>query len=964
MNQVKIFCLIAALTFSWFAVRTPAVFSSYQTQSNTVNFERDIRPLLHTHCSECHGASKQKAGLRLDQKAAAMKVIVPGKSDTSELIRRITSTNKSEMMPPTGERLSSHEIALLKAWIDAGANWPETEKIVAEAKRADKSWWSLQPIKSVEPPMPKGIPASWAKSPIDRFIFAKLAERNLQPSAPADRRTLIRRVSYDLTGLPPAPEQVESFVNDKAPNAYEKLVDRLLASPHYGEQWGRHWLDVARFGESKGFERNVTVNNVWPYRNYVIRSFNSDKPFNRFIIEQLAGDVVGRGNPAIEVGTAFLVCGAYDDVGNQDATQQKIIRANTLDDLITATSNAFLGLTVNCARCHNHKFDPIPTEDYYRLRAAVEGVQHDERALATDEEKQRYAEKAKPLETRRSELTKEKSALEKSIAERAKEKAAQVASYELPKITRHFNEHRFAPTPARYLKFKMLAHADNPKSAVNARVDEFEVWTKDRNVALASNGGKALGATTRKAEDFANANAYGVELVNDGKFGERWFVAAPAELTIEFPRTETIERIVFSHDRTAAPDTIVTGIGPFVTEYQVLVSLDGKDWKAVADSTSRRPYNEAHLIERFAPAVMSAEEKQKRTSLEAELASLNRELKAISPLPMVWAGKFEQPKETTYVHKGGDPQRRGADVRPASLAVLDGALKSFDLPADAPESERRLALANWIANDENPLTVRVLANRIWHYHFGTGIVDTPSDFGYLGGKPSHPELLDWLARRLQTNGWQLKALHREILLSQTYQQSGANREDAAKQDGSTRLLWRFPPRRLQAEEIRDSILSVAGKLNLQMGGPSFRLYRYLEDNVATYLPLDQHGPETYRRAVYHQNARSSLVDGLTDFDLPDNAGSAPSRISTTSPLQALTLLNHQFTLDMADALEARVKQEAPNNEAAQIRHAFALAFQRQPAQAEESAALQLIARHGWRAFCRALLNANELIYLQ
>ena len=961
MKRVKFFCLFAVLTCSWFAVKSPAVFATYNAQSNTVNFERDIRPLLHARCSECHGATKQKAGLRLDQKAAAMKVIVPGKSGASELIRRVTSTDKSEMMPPTGERLAPREIALLKAWIDAGANWPETEKTITEAKRADKSWWSLQSIAAVEPPITKGIPAAWAKSPIDRFIFAKLAERNLQPSAPADRRTLIRRVSYDLTGLPPAPEQVEAFVNDQAPNAYEKLVDRLLASPHYGEQWGRHWLDVARFGESKGFERNVTVNNVWPYRDYVIRSFNSDKPFNRFIVEQLAGDVVGRGNPAIEVGTAFLVCGPYDDVGNQDKTQQQIIRANTLDDLITATSNAFLGLTVNCARCHNHKFDPIPTEDYYRLRAAFEGVQHDERALATDEEKQRYAEKAKPLETRRSELTKEKSALEKSIAERAKEKAAQVASYELPEITRHFNEHRFAPVAARYLKFKMLAHSENPKSAVNARVDEFEVWTKDRNVALATNGAKAIGATTRKAEDFANA--YGVELVNDGKFGERWFVAAPAELTIEFPRTETIERIVFSHDRTAAPDTIVTGIGPFVTEYQVLVSLDGKDWKAVADSTSRPPYNEAHLIERFAPAVRSAEEKQKRASLDAELAQINRELKAIPPLPRVWAGKFEQPKETTYVHKGGDPQRRGADVQPASLAVLDGAMKPFELPADAPESERRLALANWIASDENPLTARVLANRIWQNHFGTGIVDTPSDFGFLGGKPSHPELLDWLARRLQTNGWQLKALHREILLSQTYQQSGAQREDAAKQDGSTRLLWRFPPRRLHAEEIRDSILSVAGKLNLQMGGPSFRLYRYLEDNVATYIPLDQHGPETYRRAVYHQNARSSLVDGLTDFDLPDNAGSAPNRISTTSPLQALTLLNHQFTLDMAEALAARVKQETPNNEAAQIRRAFALALQRQPSQAEESAALQLIAKHGWRAFCRALLNANELIYL-
>jgi hypothetical protein len=296
--------------------------------------------------------------------------------------------------------------------------------------------------------------------------------------------------------------------------------------------------------------------------------------------------------------------------------------------------------------------------------------------------------------------------------------------------------------------------------------------------------------------------------------------------------------------------------------------------------------------------------------------------------------------------------------------VLDGALPPFTLPADAPESERRLALANWIASDQNPLTARVLANRIWQYHFGTGLVDTPSDFGYLGGKPSHPELLDWLARRLQSHGWKLKALHREIVLSQTYQQSSAYREDAAKLDGNTRLLWRFPPRRLHAEEIRDTMLHVAGKLNLQLGGPGFRLYRYLEDNVATFVPLNQHGAETYRRAVYHQNARSSWVDGLTDFDLPDNAGPAPNRISTTSPLQALTLLNHSFTLAMADALTERVKQDAPNDEAAQVRRAFALALQRQPSREEETAALQLLAKYGWRAFGRALLNANELFYVQ
>lgn len=933
-------------------------------QSGAVDFERDIRPLLHSRCVQCHGPAKQQSGLRLDIGAAALKgglsgaVIVPGKSSESELIRRVTSSDPVEMMPPTGERLTQREIALLRAWIDGGAIWPETEGVVAESKRADKTWWSLQPLGKVEPP----AGSDWAESPIDRFIQARLAESNLRPSPPADRRALIRRASYDVTGLPPTPEEVEAFINDRSDDAYEKLVDRLLASPHYGERWGRHWLDVARFGESKGFEQNHIIDNLWQYRDYVIKSFNDDKPFNRFIIEQLAGDVVGKGDPAVEIGTAFLVSGAYDSVGNQDETQQKIIRANTLDDLITTTSNAFLGLTVNCARCHNHKFDPIPTEDYYRMRAAFEGVIHGDRIIATDSEKENHDRKTAPLEKRRAELTGEKKTLETAIAGRAKERAARFSGYALPKITRHFNEHRFAPVTARFLKFRILAHSDNPGSGVNARIDEFEVWTKDRNVALASTGGKASGATTRKAEDVAGLSAYGVELVNDGRFGERWFVAAPAELTIEFARAESIERIVFSQDRTAEPDTIATGIGPFVTEYEVLFSTDGKDWRAVADSSVRPPYNEAHLIKRFAASVTTVAEAGKLKVIDDELARINRELKSIPALPKVWAGRFEPPKETTYVHRGGDPLRKGGEVAPSSLAVLDKALKPFALPADAAESARRLALAKWIADDENPLTARVIANRIWHYHFGTGLVDTPSDFGYLGGRPSHPELLDWLALRLKSYGWRLKPLHREILLSQTYRQSSAYREEAARLDSSTRLLWRFPPRRLAAEEIRDTLLSVAGKLDLRIGGPGFRLYRYLEDNVATYIPLDRHGPETYRRAVYHQNARASLIDGLTDFDLPDNAAAAPSRISTTSPLQALTLLNHRFTLDMADALSDRLKKEAPDD-AKRVRRAFVLAFQRTPTGEEENAAMELIGKHGWRAFCRALLNSNELIYL-
>ncbi len=973
MRIIKTISVFMAVALGCFA------FQARATQMSEVDFERDIRPLLYSRCIECHGPEKQKSGLRLDTKDAALRggargpAITAGKSGESELIRRVSSADQNEMMPPAGARLSAREIAMLRAWIDAGAVWPEVGRAAtAEDRRADKAtWWSLQPIQQIRPiepielaapaGLPADWPAGWEDSPIDRFIFAKLAQRGLRPNPPAGRRALIRRLSYDLTGLPPTPEEVDAFVENSDPQAYEKLVDRLLASPRYGEQWGRHWLDVARFGESKGYEQNHILNILWPYRYYVIRSFNEDKPFNRFIIEQLAGDVVGKGDPEVEVGTAFLVCGPYDSVGNQDAVQQRVIRANTLDDLITATSNAFLGLSVNCARCHFHKFDPIPQEDYYRMRAAFEGVTHGERVLATEVERQRYAEKAGPLETRRAELTKEKTAIDKEIAARAKQRAAERTNYPLPVITRHFNEHRFAPVSARYLKFKILASSERPRSGENARMDEFEVRTPDaRNVALASYGTKVAGATTRKAEDVVGAEAYGVELVTDGKFGERWFAGNPPELRLAFPRVETIERIVFSHDRTAAPDNPGVGLGAYVTEYEALVSQDGREWTPVADSRDRPPLNEAQVVERFAKDVTSEAERERLKSLDAEIVRLTRELKAIPPLPDVWAGKFEQPKETTYVHKGGDPERRGADVRPASLAVLDGAMKPFELNAGASEGERRLALAQWIASDDNPLTARVLANRIWHYHFGAGIVDTPSDFGYLGARPTHPELLDWLARRLQAHGWRLKPLHREILLSQTYRQSGAYREAAARQDGSARLLWRFPPRRLAAEEIRDTLLSVAGKLDLKMGGPGFRLYRYLEDNVATFVPLDRHGPETYRRGVYHQNARSSLIDGLTDFDLPDNASAAPNRISTTSPLQALTLLNHSFTLEMADALAERVKRDAPKNE---IRRAFALSWQRPPTPDEEAAAIKLIGAHGWRAFCRALLNSNELLFI-
>ena len=774
---MKLFVIIALLASSTaFAADT----------AGSAFFEQKIRPVLVEHCYSCHSAEAQKVkgNLYLDSKAGWQKggdsgaaVIVPGKPDESLLIRTVRHLEVDTEMPPKKQKLPDSIIADLVTWVQMGAPDPRDGAKV-EAKRGDKSWWSLQPLAR-----------EFKFDNIDGFIKAKLAEKKLTLNPPADARNLIRRMTYDVIGLPPTPDEVSAFEKAHQANPHQAvadLADRLLASPCYGERWGRHWLDVVRFGESNGFERNFVIDDLWPFRDYVIDSINADKPFKQFISEHLAGDVIGKDNPKVEVGSAFLVAGPYDDVGNQDVVAQKNIRAATLDDIITATSGAFLGLTINCARCHNHKFDPIPTEDYYRLRSAFEGVIHGRRVIATKKDRDAHSASINTLNQQKTVLTGQLEALKKAIAERTK---AELAT------------------------------------------------------------GKTAGAT---------------------------------------------------------PD-----------------------------------------------------EQQKQTALTQQIAQTQQKINAIPRLPEVWAGTYIQPNAPTFVHKGGDPMKPGDSVVPASLNVLDRVTKPFALKVDAPESERRLALATWITSDDNPLTPRVLVNRLWQHHFGTGIVDTPSDFGFLGSKPTHPELLDFLADKLIKNGWKIKALHREILLSETYLQSAAYREDAAKEDKDARLLWRFPPRRLSAEELRDSILTAAGKLQLApMGGPGFRLYKFFQNNVCTYTPLDHHGSETYRRAIYHQNARASVVDVLNDFDLPDIAFAAPKRANTTTPLQALTLLNHSFTLDMAKALAARVKDSDS------IASAYFLVFQRPPTVKESEAANKLIKAFGLEAFCRALLNSNEFIYIE
>ena len=941
-------------------------------KKNESFFELKIVPILEANCLECHNSNVSKGNLSLTSLKEALAGgeegpgLVPSHPDKSRLVQYITGPDPD--MPKKKEPLSAGDVELIRQWVAGGADWPDTV-VLREKSKGDKSWWAYTPLSKEKPPSPTGLPPAWSKNPIDRYIFAGLTEKNLKPNPPADRHALIRRVTYDLTGLPPTAKEIDTFVIDSSPNAYRKLIDRLLASPQYGERWGRHWLDVVRFGESIGFERNGIIDNAWPFRDYVIKSFNDDKPFDRLTLEHLAGDVIGSGDPAVEVGTTFLVCGPFDNVGNQDPVQKAQIRANTIDEVVRATAEAFLATTIGCARCHDHKFDPVLQEDYYSLYATFAGVKHGARVMAPAKAQKSRADKLKGLTEKKDQFSKKKTGLENAIMGRAEKNAAGYdASYTRPATDRYGTEETFAPVKAKHLRFISEGLDTNPNASSGFRLDEFEVWTggdSPLNVALASNGGKADGKS-RIAGDFAGA--YGAQLTIDGKFGARWVASAP-DLTITFAKPESISRVFFSSDR--LKQLVKHNKTTFVGEYRIEVSSDGKNWTEVANSHNRKPATPGQRKKRFLKLETTAAEHKQLRTFSSEVAKTTAAIAAVPTLPSWWVGQYAEPPEKSFhVFTGGSPQRLGASVLPGSLSTLSEVAPAYQLKNETPEKERRLALAKWITHEDNPLTPRVLANRLWHYHFGIGLVDTPSDFGYMGSKPSHPELLDWLARRIKQNGWRLKDVHRDILLSQTYQQSATYRADAATTDSDSRLLWRFPPRRISAEELRDTLLVIAGKLDSKMGGPGFRLYQYLVDNVSTYVPLDKHGPETWRRAVYHQNARAAFVDLLSEFDCPDNAFATPKRSSTTTPLQALTLMNHSFTVEMAGFFAERLKQQnatanegAPVSLESQVTGAFLIAYGRPPDSKEKKAAVSLIKQHGLIAFCRALLNSNELIYL-
>lgn len=903
-----------------------------------IDFVREVRPIFEQHCYECHGAKKQKSGLRLDVKAAALKGgddhgpnIVAGKGKESSLLQAVASRDKDERMPPKGEPLSAAEIATLTAWIEQGAVWPASADLV---KVADpREHWSFQPVANPAPPTTSD--GAWPRNAIDRFVLARLEREGLRPAPEADRVAWLRRACFDLTGLPPSPEQVASFANDTRPDAYERMVDELLKSLRYGEHWAQHWLDVVRYADTHGFEVNTERPNAWPYRDYVIRAFNDDTPYDRFIREQIAGDATGA-----DAATGFLVTASVLLPGQigKDEPSKRQARQDSLDEIVTNIGQTFLGLTVGCARCHDHKFDPIPQRDYYAMQAFVAGVEYEERDLRTPE-----------AEARRKEIAQLKAQVAKLDQELARFAPLAKSGVERPPVNARVNTDRFAPVKAKRVRFTIKA-----TNNLEPCLDELEVFdTTGRNIALARDG-----VTATSSGDTVVADRHELRQINDGQYGNSrsWMSNEKGKgwVALELAEEAVIDRVVWGRDREGKyTDRLAI-------DYVIEIADASGEWRAVADASDRAKSGTDEKKNKpavFSTQGLSPEEAKAATALLQEKTALEGRMKAMDSGLKAFAGTFRTPDDIHLLNRG-DPEQPKAAIAPAALSVL-GAVA---LQPETAERERRAALAEWIASPQNPLTARVMANRIWQGHFGSGLVETPSDFGHNGAKPSHPDLLDWLATEFMRSGWSVKQLHRLIVLSATYRQASRIDPAAQARDADDRLLWRYPSRRLEAEMIRDTMLFVSGRLDLKMYGPGFNLFDK-RGGLSGFQPVESYSGEGLRRMIYAHKVRREREAVFGAFDCPDAGQATARRRDSTTPIQALNLFNSQFTIDESNAFAARVTLEAGADPDAQVRRVYQRALSRDPSADELREAASIAREHGLATLCRALFNSNEFLFL-
>ncbi len=984
--------------------------------ASSSELEQRAAAVIGKRCVSCHNANEKEAGLDLSQSAAALKggesgpSLVAGNVAASLLWQRVAA----DEMPPE-KPLSDEERECLKSWIESGAKWPAAgidPFAFTSESRAGYDWWSLQPLAQ---PELRYVPGS-RSHPIDEFVDRRLAKVGLKRSPPADRRSLIRRLYVDLHGLLPTPDEIEVLLTDSRPDAITRLIDHLLAADEYGQRWGRHWLDLARFGESQGFERDKLRTNAWRYRDWVVNAFNNDLPYDEFARMQLAGDVLRPGDAQALIATGFLVAAPYDEVGKkqQSLAMRAVVRQDELEDLVSVVTQTFLGLTANCARCHDHKFDPILQREYYQLTAALAGVQHGEPSIAKLTGREELNALLSTYDARTSELQQQIELIDAEVRARILDKRLKAerpqSGATLPKPIAHWSFDGNAQDEQGSLHVELRdraqikdgalllngqAYAVTAALQVDLREKTLEAWVKLDQAD--QSGGSAISVESLDGKVF-DGIVFGEQTPGRWMAGSNNYVRTqPLDGPEERDAQERFVHMAIVYEANGQISAYRDGQlygksyrSPSVAEFkagQSHVLLGLRHSPVMPTRLLRGSIDRASLYDQaLSPAQVAAsagvesnyvseaeilaslsnQVGELRGQIRFELEQLAEHRRRVSDAK-VYAVAAAEPEET-FVLLRGNPGTPGPPVGAGGIASIEGVTSDFELPLDASDAERRRCLADWITDQHNPLFARVIVNRLWHHHFGVGLVDTPNDFGFNGGRPSHPELLDWLAAELIRGNWSLKHIQRCILTSATYQQSSLFRAEAGRVDQDNRLLWRMSPKRLDAETLRDVLLEFAGKLDRQSGGPGFYEFTTYVHNSQFYDQRDAMGSTFERRALYRTWVRSARSSFLDAFDCPDPSTKAPQRAVTTTPLQALALLNNSFVLRMADSLAERAQhaqqsQAASGSTEAQLAFVLRETFGRDASDQEMNDYVEFVNRTSLAAFCRAVFNSNELLYI-
>jgi hypothetical protein len=976
-----------------------------------VDFTRDVQPIFAQSCYSCHGAKAQLGGLRLDAKTTALaggqsgKAIVAGKSADSLLLQRILGSGEQARMPMGGKPLPPDKIAIIRQWIDAGAEWPDSP---TTETAGIKTHWAFIAPKKAPPPQVKN--AGWAKNPIDRFVLAKLESENLAPSPEADRATLLRRLSLDLIGLPPTVAELHAFLNDKSANAYEKQVDRLLASPHYGERWGRIWLDGARYADSDGFEKDKP-RNVWFYRDWVIDALNRDLPYDKFVIEQIAGDLLPNATQSQIVATGFLRNSMINEEGGVDPEQ---FRMEAMFDRMDAIGKSILGVTIQCAQCHNHKYDPLKQEEYYKIFAFLNDSHEANVAVYRPDEQMKRAEifrRTRELEAdlqhRFPDWEKRMAAWESDVTRNqpkwtvvnpviedisnggqkflAMKDGSMLAGGYAPTKFAPKATVKVGPEPVTAMRLEVLTDPNLPLGGPGRSpkgvfgLTEFEVEAapadapeKTTKIKIASasadvnpaeavlepifqdkSGRRRVTGPIAFAIDESNDTAWGID-VGPGLRNQSRKAVFTFEKPVSFPAGTILNvRLRQEHGGPNSDDNQTNNIGRF----RLSVTSDSD---AKADPLPKNVRDILSIArEKRTPEQTQAVFRYWRTTVP-EWSAVNEEI------AKVWKEHPEgstqlvlrtrEDGRETHMLTRGDFLQPGKVVTPGVPAFL------HPLPEGAPPN--RLTFAKWLVDRKSPTTARSMVNRLWQAYFGIGIVSTSENFGTQCEAPSHPELLDWLAVEFMDRGWSLKAMHKLIATSATYRQSSNVTPELLSRDPDNRLLARGPRYRVDAEIVRDIGLAASGLLNEKVGGPSVHppAPGFLFLPPASYGPktwVEEKGPDRYRRALYTFRFRSVPYPMLQTFDAPNGDFSCVRRVRSNTPLQALVMLNEPISLESARALAMRTLKEGGADNAQRLSYAFQLCLSRPPNAKERDVLLTMLDKQRQR-LTNGWLSASEL----